>query len=74
MLIIAHGSFGADVDSLLVGVDVIVTNDFKLANNFKAQYTNIEDRFKRMTFDLLDPYSSLELPVVMTTADALDLT
>jgi len=73
-LIIAHGSFGADVDSLLIGVDVIVTNDFKLVNNFKAQYTNIEDRFKRMISDLLDPYSSLKLPEIMTTADVLDLT
>ncbi len=73
-LIIAHGSFGADVDSLLASVDVIVTNDFKLANNFKAQYTDIEDRFKLMINDLLDPYSGLELPEVMTTTDVLDLT
>lgn len=73
-LIIAHGSFGADVDSLFVGVDLIVTNDFKLVNNFRAQYTNIEDRFQRMISDLPDPYSSLELPKVITTADVLTST
>lgn len=73
-MLIAHGSFGADIDFLLVGVEVIVTNDLKLVNNFKAQYANIEDRFKRMIFNLPDPYQSLKLPEVITMADALTLT
>jgi hypothetical protein len=36
-LVIAHGGFGADVDFLLVGVDLIVTNDFKLVTGKQLQ-------------------------------------
>ncbi|MGE0128886.1 MAG: hypothetical protein AB7U82_12470 [Blastocatellales bacterium] len=70
-VVVAYASFGLGSHSRIANVEAIVTNDLKLANNFKAQKANIEDRFKRMTSDLLDPYSSLTLPEVMTTADAL---
>ena len=70
-VVIAYASFGLDSRSQLANVEALVTNNFKLVNNFKTQQTNIEDRFKRMVSNLLNPYSSLELPEVMTTADAL---
>lgn len=70
-VVIAYPSFGLDSRPQLARVEALVANDFRLANNVKAQKTNIEDRFKRMINDLLDPYSSLTLPEVMTTADAL---
>lgn len=70
-VVVAYASFGLDSRPQLAQVEALVTNDFRLANNFKAQKASIEDRFKRMINDLLDPYSSLTLPEVMTTADAL---
>jgi hypothetical protein len=70
-VVIAYASFGLDSRSQIANIESLVTNDLRLVNNFKAQQVNIEDRFKRMIDDLLDPYSSLELPELMTTADAL---
>lgn len=70
-VVVAYASFGLDSLSRIASSEALITNDLRLANNFKAQKANIEDRFKRMTSKLLDPYSSLKLPEVMTTADAL---
>jgi len=73
-VMIAYASFGLDSRSQIASVESLVTNDFRLATNFKAQRANIEDRFKRMVSNLLAPYSSLELPEVITTAKALTST
>jgi len=70
-VVTAYASFGLISHSQIARVEVVVTNDLRLAKNFKAQKANIEDRFKRMVSNLLDPYSSLKLPEVVTTADAL---
>ncbi|MGH9752512.1 MAG: hypothetical protein ACREA2_06980 [Blastocatellia bacterium] len=68
-VVIAYASFGLRSRSRIANIEAIVTNDLRLTNNFKAQKANIEDRFKRMTRNLLDPYSNLMLPEVMTTAN-----
>jgi hypothetical protein len=66
-IVLAYGSFGIVPNAPVAGIEVIVTNDFKLAANFTAQQAQIQKRFERMIFSLPAPYASLKLPVVMTT-------
>jgi hypothetical protein len=72
-MVLAYGSLGVDVNLQVAGVEVIVTNDFKLAANFNAQHSAIKARFERMIFNLPEPYAGLKLPAVMTTATVLSL-
>lgn len=70
-IVLAYGSFGVAPNLQTAGVEVIVTNDFKLATNFNAQQVKIQARFEQMIFNLPEPYASLKLPAVMTTAALL---
>jgi hypothetical protein len=72
--VLAYGSFGVGASSQVAGVEIIVTNDFKLAANFAAQQAQTQARFERMIFSLPEPYASLKLPAVMTTADLMAVT
>jgi hypothetical protein len=71
---IAYASFGLDEHSQLPNIEALVTNDFRLVNNFRAQYPKIKDRFERMIINLPDPFLKVKLPAVMTTAEALTST
>lgn len=73
-LVLAYGSFGVDLTAQLAGVEVIVTTDVGMVNNFKEQHAKIKLRFERMISNLPEPYAGLRLPQVMTTASALALT
>ena len=73
-IVLAYGSFGVAPNLQVAGVEVIVTNDFKLAANFAAQQMKIQARFEQMIFSLPEPYASLKLPAVMTTAALLAVT
>jgi hypothetical protein len=68
---IAYASFGLDARSQLPNIEALVTNDFKLVNNYGSQHSKIRDRFERMVIHLPDPYLKLKLPAVMTTQTAL---
>lgn len=70
---IAYASFGLDAQSHLPNIEAIVTNDFKLSNNFASQFPNIRNRFEKMVINLPGPYLKSKLPAVMTTRDALAL-
>lgn len=70
-VVLAYGSFGVGANLQVAGVEVIVTGDFKLAANFAAQQAQIQARFERMIFSLPEPYVTLKLPAVRTTADLL---
>jgi len=70
-VIIAYGSFGVDVSSQQIGVEVVVTNDLKLATNFQTKYGEIRDRFEKMVLNLPEPYCTLKLPHVMTATEVL---
>jgi hypothetical protein len=72
-MVIAYGSFGVDLNSLLVGIEAIVTNDFRLVSNFNEQQAKIKTRFEQMARKLSEPYASLQLPAVLTTATVLAL-
>jgi hypothetical protein len=70
-IVLACGSFGIDVRRASVGVEIIVTNDLKLAAHFGARYAEIEHRFREMIVHLAGPYTRLTLPKVVTTASIL---
>ncbi|MGH9838981.1 MAG: hypothetical protein ACREEM_09365 [Blastocatellia bacterium] len=71
---IAYASFGIDSNSQLAEIEVFVTNDNHLATNFRVEHKKITTRFNRMVSNLRDPYSRLQLPDVMTTAEVLAVT
>lgn len=71
---IAYASFGIDSNSQLAEIEIFVTNDNHLATNFRIEHTKIKARFDRMVRNLRDPYSRLQLPAVMTTAEVLAVT
>jgi hypothetical protein len=71
---VAYASFGLDAHSQIPNIEALVTNDFRLVNNFRAQYPKIKDRFERMIINLPDPFLKVKLPAVMTTAEALTST
>lgn len=73
-VVLAYGSFGVAQNSQVVGVEVIVTSDFKLAANFDAQQVKIQAGFEQMVFSLPEPYAGLKLPSVMTTLALLAVT
>jgi hypothetical protein len=71
-IVLAYGSFGIDLNSTQVGVDTIVTNDFRLARHFQAHQAEIDHRFSEMRVQLPAPYATLTLPDVVTTTSILD--
>lgn len=70
-IVIAYGSFGLDLQLQRIGVEAVITNDFRLATNFRARLTALENYFAQMIVQLSDPYTRLTLPTVMTTAEVL---
>jgi len=70
-VILAYASFGVDLDSRNVGVDVIITGDLGLATNFNTRYAEIKERFDMMTPNLPESYRSLLLPEIVTPAIVL---
>lgn len=73
-IVLAYGSFGVAPNVQITGVEVIITNDFKLAANFDIQRLKIQARFERMILSLPEPYAGLKLPTVMTTTDFVTVT
>jgi hypothetical protein len=71
---LAYASFGVTFNMQLAEVEIFVTNDNHLARNFQVEHTKIEVRFDRMVGNLREPYSGLQLPEVMTTAEVLAVT
>ena len=71
---IAYASFGVDSNFQLAEIEMFVTNDNKLATNFRVEHTKIEARFDQMVSNLQEPYSRLQLPAVKTTAEVLAAT
>lgn len=69
--IIAYASFGLDERSQIPNIEALVTNDFRLVNNFGSQYSKVKDRFEKMVINLPDPYLKLKIPAVLTTRTAL---
>ena len=72
-VILAYGNFGVNADGKLAVAEAIITTDLRLASHFNDKRVEIEARFKRMTENLHEPYSTLELPVVLTAAEVLKL-
>ena len=72
--VIAYATFGLDEYSQLPRLEALVTTDLRMINNFNEQHAKIKLRFERMICHLPEPYVSLRLPEVMTTATALALT
>ena len=70
-IVLAYGSFGLDLQAQRVGVEAIVTNDLKLAANFNARFTAIQEHFANMVGQLPVPYRELTLPRVVATAEIL---
>jgi hypothetical protein len=68
---VAYASFGLDAHSQIPNIEALVTNDFRLVNNFTAQRPKIKERFERMIVHLPDPYLKAKLPAVLTTLTAL---
>lgn len=58
-IVVAYGSFGMDVSLLRLGVEVIVTNDLRLAAHFRDRYAEIAHRFSEMITQLPAPYTTL---------------
>jgi len=63
-IVLAYGSFGLDVESKTVGVDVIITTDIRLAEHYERRYSEIKNRFEDMIVNLPAAYAVLRLPQV----------
>ncbi len=72
-VILAYGSFGVDFNRKLTAIEAVVTTDLRMASHFDDKRAVIEERFRRMTENLNEPYSTLELPTVLTAAEVLKL-
>ena len=70
-IVLAYGSFGLDVESKTVGIDAIITTDFRLAEHYERRHAEIKNRFDDMIVNLPEAYASLRLPQVMTTTAIL---
>ena len=70
-IVLAYGSFGLDMHGPSLGVEVIVTNDLRLASHFRMRYVEIAHRFHEMIAQLSGPYTLVALPEVVTTAHIL---
>jgi len=70
-IVVAYGSFGIDLRFSSIGVEVIITNDLRLATHFHAHQGEIAHRFHDMIAQLPAPYAMLTLPAVMTAASIL---
>lgn len=70
-IVIAYGSFGVDLHSQRVGVEVVITNDLRLAANFSTRITAIRNHFEQMIIQLPEPYRGLTLPKIVVTAAVL---
>lgn len=72
-IVLAYGSFGLDVESKTVGVDVIITTDIRLAEHYERRHAEIKNRFNDMIVNLPEAYTVLRLPQVLTTATILSI-
>ena len=72
-VVLAYASFGLDENSTLATIEAVITTDLKLTSNFENRRVEIEDRFTRMTENLSEPYSTLQLPDVMVPPTVLKL-
>ncbi|MEW6207659.1 MAG: hypothetical protein AB1631_04780 [Acidobacteriota bacterium] len=70
-VVLAYGSFGLEIDSQSIGVEVIVSGDLGLVTNFNTRSAEIKERFDQMALNLPLPYRSLSLPKVVTPATVL---
>jgi hypothetical protein len=70
-VVIAYGSFGVDLQRQRIGVEVIVTNDAKLAATVRVRFATLRDQFAQMIGQFPEPYRQLALPTVLTTAEVL---
>jgi hypothetical protein len=72
-VVLAHGSFGVDIELQTVGVEAIITTDIRLAERYHESQGGIEERFSDMILNLPPPYAELSLPQVVTTGALLAL-
>jgi len=59
---LALATFGINEQGTILGVDVFVTFDKRLTNRFYAHFPQIATKLRRMTAQLLLPYSLAILP------------
>jgi hypothetical protein len=70
---LALATFGGNTQGLLLGVDVFVTFDERLINRFYTHLPQIEVKLRRMTSQLLPPYSQAILPEVANPGEILSI-
>jgi len=61
---LAYGTFGVDVTRKTVGVDLLVTTDIKLVNEYRQNFPTIHEKLQSLLRNLPSPYGELELPVL----------
>lgn len=69
--IISYVSFGINLITQKLGMDVIITNDQKLIDRYNLNFNEIENRFTRMVVSLAPPYQNASLPNIVTPAEML---
>lgn len=65
-IVIAYGSFGLDLQSQRIGVEAVITNDLRMATNFRTRLTVLERQFSQVIVRLPEPYRKSTLPMVTT--------
>jgi hypothetical protein len=70
-LILSNASFGMDEIHQTFGAEVVVTTDKAMKERYEAGFARIEQRFRRMTQRLKEPYCNALLPDVMTPEELL---
>jgi hypothetical protein len=70
-LILSYASFGLDLTSNRLGVEIVVTTDRVMRARWQQHRHAIEKRFRRMTCQLKAPYRETTLPTVLTPEEVL---
>lgn len=65
-VIVSYGSFGQAPARNQLGVEMIVTTDFRMVTNYQTHFAAIKDRFDQMVVHLPAPYQQATLPQVIT--------
>ena len=70
--LLALGTFGTDEQGAILGVDVIITLDQRLMNNYQVRLPEIQARLSDMTAQLPPPFCHASLPEVLGPEEILE--
>jgi hypothetical protein len=71
-VIVSYASFGVDEESETFGAEAVLTTDYALKAHYERAFPVLNQRFQRMTSQLLEPYRSATLPRILSPEELLE--